>query len=464
MTPEQIFQKQFENRFKVGNSTLKERIAKLNNLRYAVEVTYRHKLVDALYTDFKKPKTESDLTEIYPVVSEIKFVCKHLKSWMSKQRVETPIALFGASSWIKYESKGVCLIMSPWNFPVNLTLGPLVSAIAAGNTVILKPSEMTPNASNVLAELIRSIFNEDEVALIEGGAETAQELLKLPFHHIFFTGSPAIGKLVMKAAAEHLTSVTLELGGKSPTIIDETADIKTAARRIAWGKFMNCGQICVSPDYVLVHKAVKDDFLKAIKKNINEFFTEHPERSDSYSRIVNDKHFQRLKGYLSEVSLQAATIEFGGGSDPKTRYIQPTVISDIDNDSSLMQNEIFGPILPVITYESIDEAIRFINKRDKPLALYVYSRKRKLAENIINETRAGSSCINHNVLQYGNHYLPFGGSNTSGLGKSHGFYGFQEFSNSRSVLKQHIKGATDMLFPPYTDWKKKLVGWTVKWF
>ncbi|WP_338731887.1 aldehyde dehydrogenase family protein [Mangrovimonas cancribranchiae] len=460
----ELFNRQKNNQFKVGNTTYKERLKKLKSLRYAVEVTYKQKIREALYNDFKKPELEVDLTEIYPVVSEIKYVSANLKSWMKRQKVETPMALLGSSSWVTYEPKGVCLIISPWNFPFNLTFGPLVSAIAAGNTVILKPSEMTPNSSKVMAEIVKAIFTEDEVALVEGAVETSKALLQLPFNHIFFTGSPAVGKIVMKAAATHLSSVTLELGGKSPTIVDKTANINQAARKIAWGKFLNNGQICVSPDYILIDETVKSDFISAFKKHLNEFYTEEIEQSSDYSRVVNDKHFDRLVNHIENARQCNASIEIGGVSNKTENFIEPTVISNLPEEASLLQEEIFGPILPIKTYGNLEAAIAYINSKEKPLALYIYSKSKSHINYVIKNTRAGTTAINNNVLQYSNHHLPFGGSNNSGIGKSHGFYGFEAFSNRRAVLKQHTKGATEFLFPPYTKLKQKLVDWTIKWF
>ena len=291
-----LFESQKSNQFKVGNTSYKARVKKLNALKKALEVDFKQEIREALYKDFRKPHLETDLTEIYPVIDEIKFVKGQLKSWLGRQKVDTPIALLGSSSWIKNEPKGVCLIISPWNFPINLTLGPLVSAIAAGNTVIIKPSEMTPHASNVMSKMITAIFNTDEVALVQGEVETSTELLKLPFNHIFFTGSPQVGKIVMKAASKHLSSVTLELGGKSPVIVDDTADIARAVKRIIFGKFVNCGQTCIAPDYVFVHQSVKDTFLKTFKESLTEHYGSNPSTSESYARIVNQKHFKQAVG------------------------------------------------------------------------------------------------------------------------------------------------------------------------
>ncbi|NJB70790.1 aldehyde dehydrogenase (NAD+) [Saonia flava] len=458
-----LFDLQKENQYNVANTAYKERKAKLNALKYALEKTYRSKLQKAMYDDFKKPILETDLTEIYQVVGEIKYAKKHLKEWMWNQYAKTPITLLGSSSWVKYEPKGVCLIISPWNFPINLTFGPLVSAIAAGNTIILKPSEMTSHTSSVMGEIIEELFPNNEVALVEGGANVSKELLELPFNHIFFTGSPSIGKLIMKSAAEHLTSVTLELGGKSPTIVDKTANLKMAAQRIVWGAFLNNGQTCVAPDYVLVHENRKEKLVEEIKKQLEKFYSNNPSTSESYSRIVNKHHFNRLVNYIENAKETGGIIEIGGDFNEKDNYLAPTIISNLPNNAKLLQEEIFGPILPIVTYKTIDEAIQYVNSHERPLALYIFSTNRKTMNHILTHTRAGSTGINNSVLQFTNHNLPFGGVNTSGIGKSHGFYGFQEFSNIRSVLKQHTIGPTSFLFPPYNKLKQKLANITIKW-
>jgi len=459
----QIFESQKENQFKVADTTARQRIDKLKKLHKAI-LRYRQEIRDALYQDFKKHPSEVDMTEIYPITSEIKHTIGNLKKWMSDQPVPTPFALLGSSSYVHYEPKGVVLIIAPWNFPVNLTFAPLVSAIAAGNTVILKPSEHTPNAALVMQEIIAETFETNEVALVQGGIETAQSLLDLPFNHIFFTGSPAVGKIVMKAAAKHLTSVTLELGGKSPTIIDDTANIDTAARRTAWGKFVNVGQICIAPDYVFVHHSVKDEFQKKIKHYLTQFYTDDAAQSASYCRMVNEKHYHRVRDYLRDAQEKGAVIEYGGNISESTNYISPTILSNVPMTADVMTDEIFGPILPVFAFSNLDEVIAEINSREKPLALYIYSKKKKNIQKIINQTRAGGTCINHNGVHFYNTNLPFGGSNNSGIGKGNGRYGFEAFSNRRGILKQHIPNALELLLPPYNDFKQKLIDLTIKWF
>ena len=458
-----LFNIQKENRFAVANTSTKERVAKLKKLHKAV-LKYRPAIKEAMFNDFKKHPSEVDLTEIYPVTSELKHTISNLYQWMSKQKVATPLALMGSSSYVHHEAKGVVLIVSPWNFPFNLTFGPLVSAIAAGNTVILKPSEHTPHASDIMHKIITEVFEPNEVALVQGGIETSQALLALPFNHIFFTGAPAIGKIVMAAAAKNLTSVTLELGGKSPTIIDETANIDTAARRTAWGKFLNNGQICIAPDYIFVHESKKDEFLKSIKKYLDQFYTEDSSQEPSYCRMVNEKHFARVNNYINDAVEKGAQIEYGGKTDSDTDFISPTIMTNVPMDSAVMTEEIFGPILPVHGFTDLNEVIKEINDREKPLALYIYSKSNKNTNKIINNTRAGGTCINHNGVHFYNTNLPFGGSNNSGIGKGNGWYGFEAFSNKRGILKQHIPNALEMLLPPYNGFKQKLIDFTIKWF
>ncbi len=341
----------------------------------------------------------------------------------------------------------------------------MVSAIAAGNCIMIKPSEHTPHASALMKKIIVELFDESEAAIIEGDATVSTELLKLPFNHIFFTGAPEIGKVVMRAAAENLASVTLELGGKSPTIVDETANLKVAAQRIAFGKWLNNGQICIAPDYVLVHKSVADKFLDELKSTLKSFYSEDASSTDSYNRIVNHKHYQRIEGYFKDALEKGATVAYGGKTDGTQDFFEPTIMTDIPDHADLWKKEIFGPILPFFTYSDLQEAIDKINSKEKPLSLYIYSSDSKTVKRIIRNTRAGGTCINNNGIHFYNFNLPFGGSNNSGIGKSHGVFGFEEFSNARGVLKQWSPfNALDYLTPPYTKSKQKLLDMTIKWF
>jgi len=460
---QRIFDLQHKSQFQVADKTASERKAMLKKFHKAV-LKYRPQIKEALFNDFRKHPSEVDLTEIYPVTSELKHTKSNIRRWMRPHRVTTPLALLGSSSSIRYEAKGVVLIISPWNFPINLTFGPLVSAIAAGNTVMIKPSEHTPHASAIMKKIIEEVFDEKEVALVEGGIATSSALLKLPFNHIFFTGAPAIGKIVMEAAAKNLTSVTLELGGKSPTIVDDTASVETAARRIAWGKFLNNGQVCIAPDYIFVHKSKKEAFIEAVKKNITQFYTEDASKVDSYARMVNSRHHERVSGYVADAVEKGAKIEIGGNFDSTQDYIAPTVVSNLPNNADLLEKEIFGPVLPIIEYTNISEVIDSINAKEKPLALYIFSKSRKNINHILSNTRAGGSCINHTAVHFFNTNLPFGGANNSGIGKAHGWYGFQAFSNARGVLKQHIPNALELLLPPYNNFKQTLIDLTIKFF
>ncbi|MCP3932139.1 MAG: aldehyde dehydrogenase family protein [Bacteroidetes bacterium] len=458
-----VFQLQKEYQYTIGMTKVSERRAKLKKFQQAI-LKYRPQIKEALYQDFRKHPSEVDITEIYPMISQIKHARRNLSRWMGRHHVDTPLSLIGSRSHIRYEPKGVVLIISPWNFPIMLTFGPLVSAIAAGNTVIIKPSELTPNASKLMKKIIQETFCEEEVALFEGGVETSTNLLALPFNHIFFTGAPQIGKIVMTAAAKNLASVTLELGGKSPTIVLESANVDLAAKRIAWAKFMNNGQVCIAPDYVLVHESQKAAFVEKVKKYIKSFYSEKASQESSYCRMVNERHHNRVKNLYEDAVNKGAKVETGGAFDGSQNYISPTVVTNISNNSDIMEEEIFGPILPVISFTDVNEMIKKINSREKPLALYIYGKNRKSINHILANTRAGGGCINQNGVHFFNLNLPFGGSNNSGIGKGNGIHGFKAFSNARGILKQHIPNALDLLYPPYNSFKQKLIDLTIKYF
>lgn len=421
-----------------------------------------------IHKDFKKPLTEIDLSEVYPVISEIRHTLKNLDVWAEPEPIDTPMTFLGSRSEVLYEPKGVCLIIAPWNFPFNLCFGPLVSCLAAGNTAIIKPSELTPHTSRLICELVSEFFEEDIVTVVEGGQEITSQLLKAPFDHIFFTGSTAVGKIVMKAAAENLTSVTLELGGKSPTIIDESANLADAAKRIAFGKFLNNGQTCIAPDYVLIAGSVKQEFIARLKENVMSLFGEQgkiDETTPHYARLVNQKHFQRVDQLVQDAIQQGAVVELSGPVLPSENFFHPVILSQVSLQSRIMEEEIFGPVLPVITYSSEEEMIRLINERPKPLALYIFSKRKDFQHKVIRETSAGTLCINDCVLQFSHPNLPFGGVNHSGIGKSHGKYGFLAFSNEKPVLKQRSGFSSPyLLHPPYTSRVKRVVNMMVKWF
>jgi len=457
-----VFERQREMAVRLRGSTAAARIAKLRVLEAAVNAR-RPAIYAALLADLRKPAAEADLSEIMPVISEIHHTVRHLKAWMRTVRVAPTMALLGTQARIRYEPKGVCLIISPWNYPINLTLGPLACAIAAGNTAILKPSEMTPNCSAVLAELIREVFDPSEVALFEGDAAVSTELLGLPFDHMFFTGSPAVGKIVMTAAAKHLSSVTLELGGKSPVLVDATADIPKAAKSVMWGKFLNVGQTCIAPDYVYVHEKVLPAFVEQAKAAITKMYGADAQASPDYCRIVNERHFGRVKRMLDDATAHGATVAMGGAVAEADKFMAPTLLTNVDVNSLVMQEEIFGPLLPILSYSDVSAPIAHINAHPKPLALYVFSKDEGQIERILTETSAGGSCVNTTVLHFSHANLPFGGVNNSGIGSSHGIYGFKAFSHERAVLREQMS-ATSMLAPPYTKWVKMLIGVTMKYF
>jgi len=451
---------------KHSSRPLSSRIDNLKKLRDWVE-NHRIDIQQAIINDFSKPSAETDLTEIYAVLSEIKYALKNLHQWVRPVKVSTPVAMTGTSSDIQYRPKGVCLILAPWNFPINLTIGPLVSALAAGNAVIVKPSELTPHCCQLIARMAEELFDSAEVAVVNGGVGTAKQLLQLPFDHIFFTGSPRVGKIVMEQAAKHLCSVTLELGGKSPAVVDETADIEDAAEKLVWGKFLNCGQTCIAPDYILVHESQMEQLIEQLIKCIDKYFDpdgEGIDNSDSYGRIINKKHLNRLKMLLEDAQGSGAIPVCGGVIDNDQLYFAPTVLWGVDKKSKIMQEEIFGPILPVLGYQELAQAIAIINEKPKPLALYIFSKSTESQDQILDGTSSGSVGINDCLIQYMNPGLPFGGEGNSGFGRSHGFAGFKAFSNERSMLVQKT-GLTSVkpLYPPYTTLTQKVIDLLLKY-
>ena len=442
----------------------KERLEKLRDWIHA----NRPRIHEAMHADFRKHPVEVDAIEIFHVLTEIKHALSHLYNWTSHKKVDAPLSMLGTQSYIQYEPRGVCLIISPWNYPFSLCVGPLVSAIAAGNAVILKPSELTPQVSAVVKHMVEEVFDPSVVSVVEGGVEISKLLLALPFDHIFFTGSPSIGKIVMKAAAENLASVTLELGGKSPAIITGSATVIEAAQRTAVAKFVNNGQTCVAPDYVLIDEKIATHFTQALIEQTEKLFLEKDQTfksSPHYCRIINDKHFVRLNTLLQETLAQGATLWYGGQADRQDLFLHPTILTDIPRSCRIMDEEIFGPILPVVTYRTLDDAVAFVNEKPKPLGLYVFSGSQREQRKILTETSSGGVCINDSAIHFLHHNLPFGGVNNSGIGKSHGYYGFLAFSNEKPVLKQR-NGLTAIkaFYPPYTKGSKKIMDWFLKLF
>jgi aldehyde dehydrogenase (NAD+) len=448
------------------SSTAEERIKRLKSLDVWIKKN-QPSIKEAIWANFKKSSVEVDLTEIFPLTSEIRHTIKNLKRWMKPRKVSMPMSMFATSGYIQLEPKGCALIISPWNYPFNLTIGPLISALAAGCPAILKPSELTPQTSRLIGRMISELFAPEEVSVCQGDATVSQELLTLPFDHIFFTGSPKIGKLVMEKASKHLTSVTLELGGKSPTVVTETADIADTARKITFGKFVNSGQTCIAPDYVLVHEDKKAELIAELILAIRDMYDPMHvgiEKSPDLARIVDQRHFARLRGYLDDAVSKGAKVEFGGNPIEQELYIEPTILSNITEEMEIFEEEIFGPILPVLSYQSIGQAIEYINSKPKPLALYVFDSSEHTGE-LLEKTSSGNAVINDCVLHFLHHNLPFGGIGNSGLGKSHGYFGFAAFSNEKGVLRQRV-GLTNatLLRPPYGVRAKEIVKSLIKWF
>ncbi|GET34346.1 aldehyde dehydrogenase [Prolixibacter bellariivorans] len=403
------------------------RLTQLRQLRQAID-QYREKIEQALWVDLHKSPEEAFLTEISIVTGEIDNHIKHLKKWAKPKRVSTPIQLLPSSSKIIYEPLGVALIVAPWNYPFQLLINSLVGAISAGCCSILKPSPDAPTIARVMEEMIHEHFAPEYVSVVQGGRETNTRLFAQRFDIIFFTGSPKVGKVVMEAAAKHLTPVVLELGGKSPCIVDADANLDIAAKRIAWGKLINAGQTCIAPDYLLAHQSVKDELLDKVAENIRSMYGPDIQQSRFYPRIVSERAMERLTGLLEQ-----GTIHTGGEVDTSEKYIAPTIIDDVSPDFRIMQDEIFGPILPVMTFEHIDEAIEYVNKNEKPLAFYYFG-KNKQAKEVLSQTTSGGGCINDTLMHIANHHMPFGGVGNSGTGNYHGRESFLAFSNQRSIV------------------------------
>jgi aldehyde dehydrogenase (NAD+) len=411
-------------------------------------------LLGALHDDLHKPALEGFGADIGTVSVEIRHILKHLSSWAKPRRVVPGLAAQPGMAKVVPEPLGVGLIIAPWNYPVQLVVAPLAAALAAGNCVVIKPSELAPATSAALARLLPRYVDPEAVAVVEGGVAETTALLAEPFDHLFFTGSTAVGRIVMQAAARHLTPVVLELGGKSPTIVAADADLEVAARRIVWGKHLNAGQTCIAPDYVLVERPARDRLVEAMRTAMRDFLGTRPAESADFGRIVNDRHFARL---MKLAASAGGTVAIGGGSDAATRFIEPTVIVDPDPDAPIMDEEIFGPLLPVVTVDSIDAAIDFVTERPKPLALYVFSGSSETVDRVLGATSSGGACVNHTLLQQATTGLPFGGVGPSGMGQYHGRAGFAAYSHYKSVLTKPTKPELKVMYPPYTSVKDRIV-------
>ena len=418
------------------------RIEQLKNLKQAI-IEHEQSIVEALQADLHKPEVETYLTEI-SVIKDIDYAIKHLQNWSKPQKAAVSWDFFSYSAKIYPEPLGVVLIIGPWNYPFQLIISPLIGAIAAGNCAIIKPSEIASHTSDVIAKIIAKHFDPAYLAVVEGGVEASQKLLAEKFDHIFFTGGTAVGKIIMAAAAKYLTPVTLELGGKSPCIVDTDINLEHTVRRITWGKFINAGQTCIAPDYLLVNKTIKKDLIDGLEKSLKEFYGENPASSPDYARIISQKHFERLVSFLKD-----GEVVIGGENQPSERYIAPTLIDNVSLEDSVMQEEIFGPILPIIEYTDIAEAIALINSRPKPLALYLFSQDKNLQKRVLQETSSGGVCINDTVMQVGVSSLPFGGVGDSGIGNYHGKASFDTFSHKKSVLQNSFWLDLKWRYAPY---------------
>jgi len=462
-----VFSKQKNHAPSLRQTSAKDRLEKINRIyNYLLDSKNKKALLSALYTDLGKPSVEAKTSEIGVLLHSIKDIKHKLKGWMRDQRVPTPLLFTGNTSHIIHEPKGVALIISPWNYPFQLCINPLLYALAAGCTSILKPSEYSKSTSGFIARMITELFDEKEVAVCQGGIPTSQALLDLPFDHMYFTGSPVVGKIVMTAAAQHLSSVTLELGGKSPCFVDDSVNIDKVAKKIVWGKFFNTGQTCIAPDYILVSEKNKNKLAEALKKHIQAMYNPNGkgiEKSKDLGRLINDKHFQKVSRLISEAVNSGAKLITGGITEPSERFIAPTILTDIKPDADILQKEIFGPVLPILTYQTLDEALAYVNNKPKPLALYIMSKKSKNIQKILGSTSAGGTVINDFLTHFANHNLPFGGVNNSGIGKSHGKHGYLAFTNQRSLMKNKWS-PTAIFHPPYTDLKEKLADLAGKLF
>ncbi|MFL2143067.1 aldehyde dehydrogenase [Ruoffia sp. FAM 20857] len=430
---------------------VKFRIRQLKRLKEAIKA-HDVLIYDALKKDLNKPVFESYVTELGSVYGEIDYMIKHVKDWAKPKRVPTSLAHFYSKSHIYQEPYGRVLIIAPWNFPIQLSFVPLVGAIAAGNCVVLKPSELAPYTARVIQQIIESVFAREYVAVEQGDGKVSQQLLKEGVDYCFFTGSTQVGKAIMETASQTLTPVTLELGGKSPVIVAKETNIKHAAQRIVWGKFTNAGQTCIAPDYLLVDEVIRDDLISALIEVIEEYYTKKPLENSDYSKMINKRHFKRVKKLMKNQS-----VIYGGGSNKEMLTIEPTLVLEPELDTELMQEEIFGPILPILTYREVSQAVEFIRSKDKPLALYLFTQDKALKEYIIKNLSFGGATINDTLIHQSNYNLPFGGVGASGMGQYHGRYSLETFSHPKSVIEKTDLFDIKLRYPPYKDWALKLI-------
>ncbi len=451
MDMKELVERQRKYFFSGATLTYAARIDALNRIRTALD-KYAPDLRRALYQDLHKAASESDMAEIAMTRAELNYCMKHLKGWMRREHVKTGLANFHATSFTVAEPYGVTLVMAPWNYPVLLCMEPLINAVAAGNCVILKPSAYAPHVSAVLAEMLGSCFKPEHIAVVEGGRAENNELLEQRFDYIFFTGSTTVGKIVLEKAARYVTPVTLELGGKSPCIVDKTANIKVAARRIIFGKILNSGQTCVAPDYLIVHPAVKEELFAAMEKELIAMLGEKPLEAEEYPRMVNEKHFARVMGLI-----EGENVVVGGYGNQETLQIAPTILDNVSLDAPVMQEEIFGPVLPTLTFETREELLSIIRHFEKPLACYLFTTDKQMERWALSHIAFGGGCINDTIVHLATSEMGFGGVGASGMGSYHGKVGFETFSHRKSVIKKYNWIDMPMRYHPYADWKDAII-------
>lgn len=440
--------------FHTGSTkTLQFRLEQLRKLKDGIQ-RYEKRIIKALYKDLGKSEFEAYVTEVGFLLDSINNTMKNLKKWMKPEKVKTPFTLWPAKSFIMKEPYGTVLIIGPYNYPFQLLIEPLIGVIATGNCAVLKPSENTPHITSVVNELISELFDKSYVRVIEGEKETTSTLIHAPFDYIFFTGSVQVGKIVMEAAAKNLVPVTLELGGKSPVIVDKTANIDLAAKRIVWGKLLNTGQTCIAPDYMMVHSDVKEELISKMKETIVNYYGENSMQSKDYGRIVNERQFDRLASIIEQ---DKENVIFGGTSVKENLYIEPTLLEAKSWSDATMQDEIFGPILPILEYNQLEEAIQTINKRPKPLALYLFTEDKQCEEEVLSRLSFGGGCINDTIFHSANSHLPFGGVGNAGIGAYHGKYSFDLFSHHKSIVKKSTKMDVSFVMPPYSEKKMDFI-------
>ena len=460
---DKIYRSQVQNKSAIKHSTPEKRIGWIKALLRRIN-SEEKAIEKALYQDFHKSGIETTITEVLSVQMELKHIAKHLKSWMRDKRVGRSLMMPNVNGYLHHEPKGNALIITPWNYPFQLPIVHLASAIVAGNTIILKLSEFSPYSNQLISKIISDLFPKDHIAVVEGAVEETTHLLGLKFDHIHFTGSPKVGKIVMEAASKNLTDITLELGGKSPAVIDKNVNLKQVVKNLIWAKFVNAGQTCIAPDYILAHRHQKHQIEELFRKELEEAFGSDPLNSPDYARIINESQFERLKEGLESAKNLGAVIISGGRLDAKLNYIEPTVITNVAATNPLMTDEIFGPILPIVYYSQNQEAIDFINSKEKPLALYIFSKDSNFSKHIIRHTSAGSTCINDAMIQIMHPNLPFGGINNSGIGQSMGKFGFKSFSHERAVADVKIMPVSSMFWFPYTEKTNKMIQWIRRLF